>query len=323
MSNVTVHTLMNMLQSMRPAYSLTERVFCQTYLEPIFGKPDAHGNYILSVGVNPTIAFTAHTDTVHRVEGIQTLSVENSFVTTMTGSCLGADCTTGVWLLLGMIEAGVEGVYVAHAAEEIGGVGSTNLVADRPDWLRNIQACISFDRFGTNSVITHQGGIRTASNAFALSFADAVQMSQLKPDSTGTYTDSYEYASVVPECTNISVGYYHQHTSKESQDLLFAETLLDKLCKADWSTLVISRDPTQVDITEGYQRSSYSDLHHEADDDEAEVDAITALIMDRPRLIAELLHDYGLKVDVLCDELDLSYSDRMFYTNEYSAKNYY
>ena len=56
MSNVTRHTLINLLQTMRPAYSLTERRFCETYLEPVFGKPDAHGNYILSVGNNPTIA---------------------------------------------------------------------------------------------------------------------------------------------------------------------------------------------------------------------------------------------------------------------------
>ena len=132
MSHTTRHTLISMLQTMRPAYSLAEQRFCETYLEPVFGKPDTHGNYILSVGVDPNIAFTAHTDTVHRQEGIQTLSVEDNFITTMTGSCLGADCTTGLWLMLGMIEAGIEGVYIAHAAEEIGGIGSSSLVADNP-----------------------------------------------------------------------------------------------------------------------------------------------------------------------------------------------
>ena len=321
MSHTTRHTLISMLQTMRPAYSLAEQRFCETYLEPVFGKPDAHGNYILGVGVDPTIAFTAHTDTVHRQEGIQTLSVEDNFITTMTGSCLGADCTTGLWLMLGMIEAGIEGVYVAHAAEEIGGIGSSNLVLDNPSWLANIQACISFDRFGTNSVITHQGGRRTASDAFAVSLADILGMAQLKPDTGGTYTDSMEYSGVVPECTNLSVGYYDQHTSKESQDILFAETLLERLCKADWRALVISRDPTQP---MEYDDTVWTALSTASDEvDEESVDAITALLLDRPRMVAELLYDYGLTIDVLADELNLDYSDLQYYTDEHSAKAYY
>ena len=321
MSHTTRHTLISMLQTMRPAYSLAEQRFCETYLEPVFGTPDTHGNYILSVGVDPTIAFTAHTDTVHRQEGIQTLSVEDNFITTMTGSCLGADCTTGLWLMLGMIEAGIEGVYIAHAAEEIGGIGSSSLVADSPSWLANIQACISFDRFGTNSVITHQGGRRTASDAFAVSLADILGMAQLKPDTGGTYTDSMEYSGVVPECTNLSVGYYDQHTSKESQDILFAETLLERLCKADWRALVIARDPTQP---MEYDDTVWGSLSTASDEvDEESVDAITALLLDRPRMVAELLYDYGLTIDVLADELNLDYSDLQYYTDEHSAKAYY
>ena len=80
--------------------------------------------------------------------------------------------------------------------------------------------------------------------SFAYSVADALHMSQLLPDTGGTYTDSVEYADVVRECSNISVGYYDQHTSKESQDLLFAETLLERLIAASWDTLEIVRDPT-------------------------------------------------------------------------------
>ena len=78
---------------MRPAYSLSEKKFCELYLEPEFGKPDVHGNYIKIIGKFPKIAFTAHTDTVHSIQGIQKLAIENSVVTSVTGSCLGADCT--------------------------------------------------------------------------------------------------------------------------------------------------------------------------------------------------------------------------------------
>jgi hypothetical protein len=51
-------------------------------------------------------------------------------------------------------------------------------------------------------------------------------MSQLEPDSTGSYTDSNEYAPIVSECTNISVGYFNQHTKNEVQDLDYADDLL-------------------------------------------------------------------------------------------------
>lgn len=294
-----VNTLIAMLGYMRPAYSQTERVFCEHYLEPIFGKPDAHGNYVKIVGNRPNITFTAHTDTVHKVQGFQTLQIEGDIVTTMTGSCLGADCTTGLWLMMGMIEAGVEGVYVAHAAEEIGGIGSTNLVIDRPSWLIEVDAVISFDRFGTDSIITHQGGRRTASDEFAVTLASALNL-PLKADPTGTYTDSVEYAEIVPECTNLSVGYYDQHTKRESQDLHYAQILLERLIAAHWGSLAIVRDPTYLDVFDG----SYRDgpINHE---DEQNIDAMTRLLTDRPKMMSNLLFEYGFTVEGLCEELDL------------------
>lgn len=302
-----VNTLIEMLVYMRPAYSNTESVFCEKYLAPAFGKPDVHGNYIKVIGDRPNIAFTAHTDTVHREEGIQKLQMEGDFVGATTGSCLGADCTTGLWLMLGMIEAGVEGVYVAHAAEEIGGIGSTKLVADRPSWLNEIDAVISFDRFGTDSVITHQGGLRTASDEFAVTLASALDL-PLKPDTTGTYTDSVEYAEIVPECTNISVGYYDQHTKRESQDLHFAQILLERLIEARWDTLVIVRDPTYLDALDYSSTGGYLD-----EEDEQNIDAMKRLLTDRPTSMANLLFEYGFTVEGLCEELDLDYSDVDYY----------
>lgn len=306
----TVHTLIAMAQYMRPAYSQTESLFCERYLEPIFGKPDVHGNYIKVVGNRPNIAFTAHTDTVHRMEGIQTLKVEGDLLTTVTGSCLGADCTTGLWLMMGMIEAGVEGAYVAHAAEEIGGIGSQNLVKDRPAWLIEIDAVISFDRFGTDSIITHQGGRRTASDEFAVTLASVLDL-PLKADTTGTYTDSVEYAGIVPECTNLSVGYYDQHTKRESQDLHYAQILLERLIAARWEALAIVRDPTHLDVI-GYSQWG-DDTYGNYEGDDKAIDALELLLTDRPTMMANLLFEYGFTVEGLCEELDLGYSDVDYY----------
>ena len=312
--------LIAMLRHMRPAYSVAEEAFCNEYLYPVFGPPDRHGNYICAVGDSPNIMFTAHTDTVHKIGGIQDIVIANDFATTSASNCLGADCTTGLWLMLGMIEAGVEGVYVAHAAEEIGGIGSTALVADDPPWLSDIDICISFDRFGVDSIITHQSCVRTASDEFARSLSAALGIRSLKPDSGGLYTDSYEYQSVVPECTNISVGYYHHHTPSEKQDLHYAQMLLDRLCKAHWSTLEVVRDPTLPEYESdavGWSRGSLRGYTTYGIDEESEDEmlAIKRLMVDRPDSMARLLLEYGLTAEACLDELGVD--------DHTSYKNYY
>ena len=245
-----MYSLIEMLRYKRPQGSSTQQEFCERFLEPHFGLPDVDGNYILRIGDNPKICFASHHDTVHKTEGLQQLVVTNNVVSVADptiSSCLGADCTTGIWLMLNMIEAGVVGTYVVHAAEEIGCKGSIGLVYDNPYWLDHTEAVISFDRKGTDSVITHQMGMRTASDAFAKSFAEALNLPQLEADDGGSYTDSNEYSGIVSECTNISVGYYGQHGVNETQDLDFADTLLTALCLADWTQLVFKRDPSIVD----------------------------------------------------------------------------
>ena len=157
----------------------------------------------------------------HKTEGLQKLVVANEVVSVADGTvsnCLGADCTTGIYIMLNMIEAGTEGVYVVHAAEEVGCKGSAAIVNDyiyngKFKWLEHIDAVISFDRYGDKSVITHQMGLRTASDDFAKSFADALDMPQLIGDDGGSYTDSNEYMTIVPECTNIlSLIHISEHT---------------------------------------------------------------------------------------------------------------
>ena len=60
------HSLIEMLRYKRPEGSVTQREFCKRFLEPTFGRPDKHGNYIHIVGDKPNLCFTAHHDTVHK-----------------------------------------------------------------------------------------------------------------------------------------------------------------------------------------------------------------------------------------------------------------
>ena len=301
-----MHSLIEMLKYRRPQGSKTQDKFCKRYLEPVFGKPDSHGNYILHLGDSP-ICFTAHHDTVHHKDGFQIVTVSGDIVTTSDkdSNCLGADCTTGIWLILGMIEAGVAGTYVIHAAEESGCIGSRALVDDSPLWLESIQAVISFDRMGQESIITHQCGMRTASDAFAVSLSQALCMPMLRPDPTGVYTDSESFAHIIPECTNISVGYLAQHTKQESQDLFFADSLLESLIKAGWQALVIERDPAEYDNSEdslywsGFDRG----VSRKGGDRLSE---LSNLCFDYPDEIAMILDSYGITPYDLYQELDLN-----------------
>ena len=300
---------------MRPQGSDAQQLFCERFIEPTFGKPDDHGNYILQIGQKPKHCFTAHHDTVHRQGGIQKLVVTNDVVTVAdpkVSSCLGADCTSGIYIILSMIEAGIEGTYVIHAAEEVGCKGSMEMVRDYPMWLTYTKAVISFDRYGDNSVITHQMGFRTASDAFANSFADALGMPQLKPDTGGSYTDSNEYAEIVPECTNISVGYYSQHSTTESQDLAYLEKLVFALENADWSKLVYERDPTIIETINrggrygyslGYDDYGLGSFKYESSMDN--VGQLFEIVVDNPFAVAELLDSLGMTPLDLMEECNI------------------
>ena len=320
-----MHKLVEMLAFCRPQASLTQSEFCDKYLRPVFNQPDKEGNYILVIGKAPKVCFASHHDTVHKADGIQDILVKGDTISLpplSDSSCLGADCTTGIWLQLEMIRAGVEGVYVVHASEELGCLGSRYVVDRSPRWLQRLDAVISFDRKGTESIITHQMGLRTASDAFAISLASILGL-PLRPDDTGSYTDSNEYASDVSECTNLSVGYYAQHTKGEHQDVFYLQQLRDALIAADWSKLVIARDPSISEYK--YEQGGYASdwvagnrriasnaffddpyLSNVSNSERDERDDITDLLREYPAQVADWLDSNNITYDDLIQELDIT-----------------
>jgi len=304
--------LLSMLSYKRPEGTMTQKIFCERFLQPVMGDPDLSGNYIHVVynsdGSSPNICFTAHHDTVHKTEGMQKVLYDPHLDVAYVDhdECLGADCTTGIFLVLRMIEAKVPGIYVVHAGEEIGCVGSTALIRDYPSWLMNTDAVISFDRYGTKSVITHQMGRRTASESFAESLAEVLGMPNLLPDPDGSYTDSNEYVDVVGECTNLSVGYYSQHTKKEYQDVAYAIELKDALITADWSKLRFERLAGSLEYDGyygGYTGRGWKSANRPAEDDTAYAN-IAELIYDKPDEVAALLELWGFNVADLEDGIE-------------------
>ena len=152
--------------------------------------------------------------------------------------CLGANCGTGVWIMLQMIKAKVPGLYIFHRAEEIGGLGSGWIIdnpqastdTDYEHWVEQYTQCIAFDRYGTKYIITHQGMERTCSDAYADALGELLGMGH-KPDDGGSFTDSKNYCRLVPECTNLSVGYKRICTQQQGvSGLGLSVGMTDRLC---------------------------------------------------------------------------------------------
>lgn len=237
-----LQTITEMFSYMRPAGSATEQAFVDRFLSPLGFERDQHKNLVLILGERPNILFSSHMDTVHMDEGMQKPIYDGRYLRQKGNNCLGADDTAGVWLMTEMIKAQIPGVYVIHHAEENGCIGSRDLATENPEFFKDLDIAIAFDRAYYDDVITHQLGQRMASDAFAWSLADQLGFPfGYKPSDGGVFTDTAEYSHLVGECTNLSVGYFGQHGKDEKQDVPFLLALRDALLQVKWGELAIER----------------------------------------------------------------------------------
>ena len=197
-----------------------------------------------------TTLFTAHVDTVHHQEGINRIHKTPQFWTA-SGDVLGADDGAGVSMLMHLIHNNIPAYYIFTQGEECGGIGA-KFIADNYDYLLlQFDRAIAFDRRGLDSVITYQGGLRCCSDAFAYSLSSAISADDFdmmhSPDDTGVYTDTKEFIYTIPECTNISIGYYSEHTQSEKLDLSYFFKLSAALIRINWDALPTVRDTSTID----------------------------------------------------------------------------
>lgn len=221
-------------------------------------EKDSQGNYFLKIGTSRTI-FASHFDTACKSQSIVNHKIDGDMIRTDGTTILGADDKAGVTLMLWMIEHQIPGTYYFFIGEEVGCIGS-GLAAKSLEFKGLYDRIVSFDRRGTQSVITHQSYTRTCSDEFAKELAKQLNFSDLsyKIDDTGVYTDSAEFTHLIPECTNLSVGYYQEHTFSEHQDIDHLKKLANALLFVDWESLPTVRDFTKIESSWDYPRSSYT-----------------------------------------------------------------
>lgn len=208
-------------------------------------KKDQFGNYYHIIGKSETM-FTSHLDTADREQKNVTvystiLADGDEMLITDKTSILGADDKSGVTVMLYMMAHNIPGIYYFFIGEERGGIGSHQVagVFESVEHLQGVKRCVSFDRRNYFSIITHQLGRQCCSNQFAEALAKELNKSGLSIslDSTGVYTDSASFIDEIPECTNISVGYFSEHTVNESQNISYLERLAKSCLKVDWESL--------------------------------------------------------------------------------------
>jgi hypothetical protein len=213
------------------------------------------GNFIVTTDAASKTLFSCHIDTVHSQKesnGQKQKLIYDSIMGHIyldpesNSSCLGADDGVGIYIMLKMIQERIPGTYVFHTGEECGGKGAHELLKHRKEWLSKFERAVAFDRPNDSEVIITQGGMPCASEEAGEDLASMLNdLGMSYTTSTrGVFTDTKVYAGVIPECFNLGVGYYQQHTNKETLNYAHAEALLNAACAIDWESLLTIRKPT-------------------------------------------------------------------------------
>lgn len=226
------------------------------YRDGAFERCPETGNcWVVLPGEGDDVLWTSHLDTVGTTPEAVTLRYAGNVLHTDGTTILGADDKAGVAVMIMMIRAGVPGTYAFFTGEEIGRIGSQAAADAYARRLRGtrgpvvhplpretgFRACISLDRKGTGSVITHQMDERCCGEAWAEELARRLSRAMpngtgFRTDDRGVSTDSVSYAGLIDHCTNLSVGYRDQHGTGECLDLAHAHALsiaLINLCRGE------------------------------------------------------------------------------------------
>ena len=209
---------------------------------------DKFGNYYKIIGKSTTM-FASHLDTAsYKKSSVKLFSYkeeDSEIICTDNKTILGADDKAGVTIMLHMIEHNIPGVYYFFLGEERGCVGSSAVASELESFpfLDNISKVISFDRRNYNSVITEQMGGVCCSDTFAKTLCSELNKGGLKMamDPTGILTDSACFMDDMPEITNVSVGYFNEHTTREIQNITFLEKLGKAVLNVNWEGLPVTR----------------------------------------------------------------------------------
>jgi len=224
-------------------------------------QEDEHGNFFIKIGNSKTM-FCGHLDTYSREYKRVYHVIQDDIIMTDGTTTLGGDDKAGIVIMIKMIESGIPGLYYFFRGEEgvtspTGTWGSKQALKSYKDIFKTYEKCIAFDRKGFSSIISQQSYSKCCSDDFVDALSNEFKKHGLEyeDDKTGMWCDSGVFMGIIPECTNLSVGYQNEHTFKETQDIEHLEKLVDVCIKIDWEKLPVKRDPSKV--SKSYGRYNY------------------------------------------------------------------
>ena len=250
----------------------TERELFPILFETVDGlQEDEFGNLFIKIGESD-VMFTSHLDTATSANSPVNHVFDGNIIKTDGKSILGADDKAGVTVMLYMIKNNTPGLYYFFLGEEVGCIGSKKVATVQKETkIEGINKVISFDRRGTNSIITYQTGKRCCSDNFGKTLAGQLNQAdgsfKYEIDPTGVLTDSVQFISIYSECTNISVGYQSEHTFSETQNIEHLEKLAEACLKVDWNSLPVERDPSKTEYRTYGRYGGWGDYQGWDDDD--------------------------------------------------------
>ena len=203
------------------------------------------GVYYIIIG-EPKVIYTAHYDTAGDSD-VELVAKQHMphVITNGNKGILGADDKSGLTVISFMIEHNVPGLYLFFGDEESGASQSRDW-AETDFYTRyklpigSIVSAIAFDRKGYGDVIQTQRGKQCCSMQYAETLSTILSMGgfHYRP-ADGVYTDTANMIYKIPECTNLSIGYYNQHTDAETQDMLFLHKMVNFMINNHESVSII------------------------------------------------------------------------------------
>ena len=155
-----------------------------------------------------------HLDTIndHKSKALPKLNIKGDYISLASDSpcnCLGGDDRCGVYIALSLIKHRIPYGFGFFYDEEIGGVGS-GIVSPLINNLDNITAFIGLDRRGCDELAL-----------YGYDNSELIDLFESKGyfKATGSFTDASNLSSLSDKrlaCVNLSVGYYNEHTLKET-----------------------------------------------------------------------------------------------------------
>lgn len=277
-------------------------------------KKDSQDNYYMEIGETETM-FCCHLDTAAYEKEIVTHDIFKSKkgdvgIGTSGDTILGADDKAGVIILMNMIENKIPGLYYFFIGEESGCIGSKGIIKMESNKFEKYKRCIAFDRRDYGSIITKQMGRSCCSSDFANALIKEFDKSNMphKQDPFGIYTDSANFVDIIPECTNISVGYFNEHSVSEILNITYLEELCEAVLKVEWEKLPTVRELKPSDTPNPKrQPKKAGDLND---------DILEEIFWDVDDLMEEVMHMYCFNYDNFIPEKEMIYSD---YYNEYKT----